>query len=81
MSQNEPQAHQSPEKTIRFITSNANKLREVGSILASTDDVKLRSESLDLPEIQGSVEEVARDKCRRAAEMVRYILFFFVFAF
>lgn len=58
-------------KTLTFITSNANKLSEVRAILGSAAAVDLQSQSLDLVEMQGGgVEEIARDKCRRAAEMV-----------
>lgn len=37
-------------------------------------ELELRSRSVeDLPEIQGTVEEIAREKCWRAAEVVSYI--------
>lgn len=52
-----------------FITGNANKLAEVQAILAGK--VHLQSQELDLPELQGSIQEVSTDKCRRAAEIVR----------
>ena len=55
-------------KQLNFITGNANKLREVRAILG--DCVDLQSRSVDLPEIQGSIEEVSKDKARRAAEAV-----------
>lgn len=51
-----------------FITGNPNKLLEVKAILGDT--VLLTSKSLDLPEIQGTIEEIALDKCRRAADIV-----------
>lgn len=54
---------------LNFITGNANKLAEVRAILASTP-VELRSQNLDLPELQGTVEEVSVDKCKRAAGIV-----------
>ena len=53
---------------LNFITSNKNKLAEVQAILK--DIVPLTSQSLDLIEIQGTVEEISRDKCRRAAKEV-----------
>lgn len=59
-------------KELNFITGNANKLAEVKAILADSG-VELRSQSVDLVEIQGTVEEVTKDKCRRAAEHVRAI--------
>ena len=57
-----------PTTTLNFITSNKNKLAEVQAIL--TDIVPLTSQSLDLMEIQGTIEEISRDKCRRAAAAV-----------
>jgi hypothetical protein len=39
-------------------------------MLGGVVGVSLQSRSLQLVEIQGSVEEIARDKCSRAAEMV-----------
>lgn len=58
-----------PLKELNFITGNRNKLAEVQAILGDT--ISLKSQSLNLPEIQGSIEEIALDKCRRAAEIVR----------
>ena len=55
-------------KTLNFITGNANKLLEVRAILGSAVDIQ--SQAVELPEIQGSIEEVSRDKCRRAADAV-----------
>jgi inosine triphosphate pyrophosphatase len=52
-------------KTLNFITGNKNKLAEVKAILSEV--VELQSKSLELVEIQGTSEEIARDKCRRAA--------------
>ncbi|QIW99007.1 hypothetical protein AMS68_004525 [Peltaster fructicola] len=57
-------------KELNFITGNANKLAEVQAILSSTP-VKLQSQALDLLEIQGTIEEISRDKCVRAAEQVK----------
>jgi len=55
-------------KKLNFITGNKNKLIEVKAILGDTVD--LQSQSLDLVEIQGTIEEISVDKCRRAAEAV-----------
>ncbi|KAI0157485.1 inosine triphosphate pyrophosphatase [Xylariaceae sp. FL1272] len=54
---------------LNFITGNANKLAEVKAILAPTG-IAMRNQSLDLPEIQGTVEDVTREKCKVAAEIV-----------
>lgn len=59
---------------LNFITGNANKLAEVAAILEPTG-VELRSQAIDLPELQGTIEEISRDKCRRAANAVsRYLV-------
>lgn len=55
-------------KKINFITGNKNKLAEVKAILGTVIDVE--NQAVDLPEIQGTIEEIAREKCRRAAEVV-----------
>ncbi|MCJ1248298.1 nucleoside triphosphate pyrophosphohydrolase ham1 [Trapelia coarctata] len=54
-----------PPKTLNFITGNKNKLAEVKAILGST--VNISSKPLDLVEIQGTIDEISLDKCRRAA--------------
>lgn len=54
--------------TLNFITGNAHKLSEVRAILG--DVVDLQSKNVDAPEIQGTIEEIAKDKCLRAAEAV-----------
>lgn len=56
-------------KELNFITGNKNKLAEVQAILAPTG-VDLKSQSVDLLEIQGTIEEISKDKCRRAADTV-----------
>jgi inosine triphosphate pyrophosphatase len=53
---------------VNFITGNANKLGEVKAILEPA--IQVESRSLDLVEIQGTLEEVTLDKCRRAADLV-----------
>jgi len=61
-----------PPKDLNFITSNTNKLAEVHAILGHI--IPLRSQSLDITEIQGTIEDISRDKCRRAAEIVGILL-------
>ena len=56
-------------KELNFITGNKNKLAEVQAML-STTPVDLKSQELDLIEIQGTIEEISTDKCRRAADAV-----------
>ncbi|VDC00012.1 unnamed protein product [Peniophora sp. CBMAI 1063] len=58
-------------KPLVFVTGNANKLAEVKAILAAGGaPLALESRALDLPEIQGSTQEVAREKVKAAAEIV-----------
>lgn len=54
---------------VNFITGNANKLSEVKAILEPA--IQVDSQALDLVEIQGSLNEVTVDKCRRAADLVQ----------
>jgi inosine triphosphate pyrophosphatase len=55
-------------KQLYFITGNKNKLIESEAILGDTVDLKSRA--IELVEIQGTIEEISADKCRRAAEAV-----------
>ena len=52
-----------------FVTGNANKLREVQAILGSSVP-SLTNRALDLPELQGTIEDVTLDKAQRAAAEV-----------
>jgi inosine triphosphate pyrophosphatase len=58
-----------PPRQLHFITGNKNKLAESKAILG--DVVDLRNKALELVEIQGTIEEISIDKCRRAAEAIR----------
>ncbi|BFZ65458.1 nucleoside triphosphate pyrophosphohydrolase ham1 [Saitoella coloradoensis] len=49
-----------------FVTGNKNKLAEVKAILGSAG-VEIKSQAIDLVEIQGSTQEISTDKARRAA--------------
>lgn len=53
---------------IVFVTGNENKLKQVKAIVGDT--IELISKSLEVPEIQGTLEEIAMDKCKLAAEEV-----------
>ncbi|KIY73000.1 Ham1-like protein [Cylindrobasidium torrendii FP15055 ss-10] len=60
-----------PDKSIVFVTGNANKLREVKAILSIGDvPIDVVNQEVDIPEIQGSTQEVARAKCAAAAQAV-----------
>lgn len=57
--------------TLTFVTGNANKLQEVEKILGdSLKGYRLVSQKVDLPELQGSPEEVSAQKCKLAALQV-----------
>jgi inosine triphosphate pyrophosphatase len=60
-----------PKLEITFVTGNKKKLEEVTAILnCDALPFELVSTSLDLPELQGEPEYVAREKCRLAALQV-----------
>ncbi|DAA72781.1 TPA_exp: putative Ham1 family pyrophosphatase [Trichophyton benhamiae CBS 112371] len=58
----------SKPKTLNFVTGNRSKLAEAQAILG--DSIELTSQAIDIPEIQGSLEEIARDKCKKAADAI-----------
>jgi Ser/Thr protein kinase RdoA (MazF antagonist) len=70
---------ESKDVSITFVTGNAKKLEEVQCILGSGFPFKVKSRKIDLPELQGEPEVVAREKCRLAAMEVNcpQTLFFF----
>lgn len=55
-------------RKLNFITGNENKLAEVRAIIGN--GIELESRAIDVPEIQGTSDEIAREKSRRAAEVV-----------
>ena len=61
-------------KKLNFITGNKNKLGEVRAILGNA--IEVDNQGLDIPEIQGTIEEIAREKCMRAAEVVNMVILF-----
>ena len=58
-------------RTIHFITSNPNKLKEFNQIIGDLSPYVIESKSIDLPEYQGEPEEVAREKCKTALEILK----------
>ena len=54
-------------KVITFLTGNNKKLEEFKSILGTEFPHTVVSNGLDLPEYQGTPEEVVTEKCREAA--------------
>ncbi|KAG1805389.1 inosine triphosphate pyrophosphatase-like protein [Suillus variegatus] len=55
---------------LTFVTGNHNKLKETKHILSQGTPNRIRSQDLDIPELQGTTQEVAIAKCRRAAELL-----------
>ena len=69
--QSEPAVARGKAATVlTFVTGNKKKLEEVVAILGGDCAFTLRSRGLDLPELQGEPEAVAREKCRLAAATV-----------
>ncbi|KAG5191467.1 putative inosine triphosphate pyrophosphatase [Tribonema minus] len=57
-----------PPRAVTFVTGNAKKLEEVRKILGASLPFELVSAKVDLPELQGEPADIAREKCRIAAE-------------
>jgi inosine/xanthosine triphosphate pyrophosphatase family protein len=53
---------------LNFITGNRNKLAEVQTILGKV--IAVDNQVVDIPEIQGTVEEIAEKKATCAAQAV-----------
>jgi inosine triphosphate pyrophosphatase len=54
---------------LRFVTGNAEKVKEVASILGG--EVPLESVKLDLPELQGEPIDIAKEKAKIAFRLGR----------
>ncbi|KAI8118583.1 Inosine triphosphate pyrophosphatase [Lucilia cuprina] len=57
-------------KPITFVTGNAKKLEELVAILGPNFPRPVISKKIDLPELQGEIEEIAVKKCKEAARQV-----------
>lgn len=55
---------------VTFVTGNRNKLSEVVAILGSDFPFEVCNQAVDLPELQGEPADIAREKCRLAAQQV-----------
>ncbi|XP_046339285.1 inosine triphosphate pyrophosphatase-like [Haliotis rufescens] len=58
-------------RQIVLVTGNKKKLEEVVQILGPDFPHKVTSQDIDLPEYQGTPEEIARAKCKLAAEHIK----------
>lgn len=56
-------------RSVTFVTGNPGKLKELSAVL--TGVVNLTSKDVDLLEIQGTAEEISREKCKLAVEAVK----------
>ncbi len=57
-------------KTLTFVTGNAKKLEEFVSIVGN-NPFNVVSKKIDLPEYQGTPQEIAVEKCREAAKILQ----------
>ena len=57
---------------ITFVTGNKKKLEEVQRMLVTSGSIpfKITNRKIDLPELQGEVDEIAIEKCKLAAKEV-----------
>ena len=58
-------------KTLTFVTGNAKKLEEVVAILGSNFPYEVTSQKIDLPEYQGTPQEICIEKCREAIKILQ----------
>jgi len=56
---------------IVFVTGNKDKLREVTQILGEGFPFKITNQDIDLPEYQGEPDDVSRQKCQSAFEILK----------
>lgn len=57
-------------KPITFITGNAKKLEEVLAILGKEFPREIIAHKVDLPELQGEMNEISIKKCQEAAKRI-----------
>ncbi|XP_030383934.1 inosine triphosphate pyrophosphatase [Scaptodrosophila lebanonensis] len=57
-------------KPITFVTGNSKKLEELVAILGPSFPRTIVSKKVDLPELQGEINEIAEKKCKEAARQV-----------
>ncbi|XP_063839266.1 inosine triphosphate pyrophosphatase [Ostrinia nubilalis] len=59
------------QKTLTFVTGNAKKLEELRAILGNSFPLEIISHKVDLPELQGEIEEISIKKCQEAARRLK----------
>lgn len=63
------------QRTLTFVTGNIKKLEEVRAILGNTFPLEVINYKLDLPELQGEIDEVSIKKCQEAARELKRPVF------
>ncbi|XP_047506862.1 inosine triphosphate pyrophosphatase [Pieris napi] len=63
------------QKALTFVTGNIKKLEEVRAILGNSFPLEVTSHKLDLPELQGEIEEISIKKCQEAAHRINCPVF------
>uniref|UniRef100_U5EJX5 Inosine triphosphate pyrophosphatase n=1 Tax=Corethrella appendiculata TaxID=1370023 RepID=U5EJX5_9DIPT len=58
-------------KKLTFVTGNNRKLEEVKAILGPKFPLDLIARKIDLPELQGEIEEICTKKVQEAAKLVK----------
>lgn len=58
------------QPAITFVTGNAKKLEEFVAILGTTFPRLIQSQKIDLPELQGEIDDICTKKCLEAARIV-----------
>ncbi|OXA57866.1 inosine triphosphate pyrophosphatase [Folsomia candida] len=61
----------SSKKVITIVTGNANKLKEINTILGESFPYELVTNGADLPEYQGDADTVSRQKCESAYSIIK----------
>lgn len=62
-------------RTLTFVTGNVKKLEEVRAILGSSFPIEVVNYKLDLPELQGEIDEISIKKCQEAARQLKRPVF------
>lgn len=58
-------------KNLVFLTSNAGKLREFQAVMSNVPDLTVSNRGdVDIDEIQGTIELIARDKASKGAQAI-----------
>ncbi|XP_065919824.1 uncharacterized protein [Dysidea avara] len=58
-------------KTLTFVTGNPRKLEELLNIVGSSFPFEIVLKSVDLPELQGEPQDIAKEKCLLASKEIK----------